>query len=142
LVVLVRKKNGDLCFCVEYGKLNDITEKDCFPLPRIDDTLDTLSGAMWFSMFDVKSGYWQVALHTDDKEKTAFSTGQGLWQFTFMLFGLCKAPATFERLMESVLRGPIYEAYEAYMTLSSSTARSRSISKSYGKYSRGSERPT
>jgi hypothetical protein len=114
-VVLVRKKNGDLRFCVDYRKLNDVTKKDCFPLSRIDDTLDTLAGAKWFSTLDLKSGYWQVALHPDDKEKTAFSTGQGLWQFTAMPFRLCNAPATFERLMESVLRGLIYDAYLVYL---------------------------
>ena len=63
----------------------------------------------------MKSGYWQVALHPEDKEKTAFSTGQGLWQFTVMPFGLCNAPATFERLMESVLRGLTYEACLVYL---------------------------
>jgi hypothetical protein len=73
-VVLVRKKNGELCFCVDYRKLN-VIKKDCFLLPRIDDTLDTLSGAKWFSTVDLKSGYWQVDIHPDDKEKTTFSTG-------------------------------------------------------------------
>jgi hypothetical protein len=101
-VVPVRKKNGELRFCVDYRKLNDVTKKDSFPLPRIDDTLDTLSGAKWFSTLDLKSGYWLVDVHPDDKEKTAFSTGQGLWQFTVMPFGLCNGPATFERLMETV----------------------------------------
>jgi hypothetical protein len=78
-VVLVRKKNGEHRFCVDYRKLNDITRIDCFPLPRIGDTLDTLAGAKWFSTLDLRSGYWQVDVHADDREKTAFSTGQGLW---------------------------------------------------------------
>jgi hypothetical protein len=98
-VVLVRKKTGDFRLCVDYRKLNDVTKRECFPLPRIDDTLDTLAAAKWFTTLDLKSGYWQVALHPDDKEKTAFSTGQGMWQFTVMPFGLCNAPATFERLI-------------------------------------------
>jgi hypothetical protein len=74
-VVLVRKKNGDLHFCVDYRKLNDVTRKDCFPLPRTDDTLDTLAGAKWFSTLDLKNGYWQVDLHPDNKEKTAKGYG-------------------------------------------------------------------
>jgi hypothetical protein len=97
-----------------YRKLNDVT-KDCFPLSRIDDTLETLAGAKWFSPLDLKSGYWQVDVHPDDKEKIAFSTGQGLWQFTVMPFDLCNAPATFERLMETVLRGLTYDSCLVYL---------------------------
>jgi hypothetical protein len=97
-VVLVRKKNGELRFCVDYKKLNNIKKEDCFPLHRIDETLVTLVGSKWFSTLDLKSGYWQVDVHPDDKEKAAFTTGQGVWQFTVMSFGSCYAPATFERL--------------------------------------------
>jgi hypothetical protein len=77
-----------------------MSEGKTSPLPRIDYTLDTLAGAKFSPTQDRKNGYCQVDLHPDDKEKTAFSMGQGLWQFTFMPFGLCNAPATFERFME------------------------------------------
>ncbi|GBM49180.1 Transposon Ty3-G Gag-Pol polyprotein [Araneus ventricosus] len=68
-------------FCVEYKKLNEITIKDSYPLPRADDTLDALKGSRWFSRLDLKSGYWQVEIQPEDREKTAFTTGQGFWHF-------------------------------------------------------------
>jgi hypothetical protein len=66
---LVKEKNGELRFCVDFTKLNDVTKKGCFPLPRIHDTLDTLAGAKWYPILDLKSGYWQVEVHPDDNEK-------------------------------------------------------------------------
>ncbi len=114
-VVLVTRKDGTTRFCVDYRKLNDVTKKDSYPLPRTDDTLTTLSGSVWFSTLDLKSGYWQVGFHPDGKEKTAFSTGSGLYHFTFMPFGLCNAPATFERLMEMVLKGLTWKTCLVYI---------------------------
>ena len=104
-IVLVKKKTGEWRFCIDYRKLNDITKKDAYPLPRIDDTLDLLSGAQYFATIDLASGYWQVSMDPADKEKTAVCTHQGLYQFTRMPFGLSNAPSTFERLMDVVLRG-------------------------------------
>lgn len=102
-VVLVRKKNDTWRFCVDYRRLNAVPKKDSYPLPRIDDALDYISGSCWFSSLDLRSGYWQVELAPEARPKTAFTLGQGLWQFRVMPFGLCNAPATFERLMERVL---------------------------------------
>ena len=104
-MLVKKKKDSTYRFCVDYQKLNEVTKKDSYPLPRIDDSLETLAGMQWFSALDMRSGYWQVELDQDAKEKTAFSAGCGLWQYIVMPFGLCNAPATFERLMEQVLVG-------------------------------------
>ena len=104
-VVLVTKKDGGTRFCVDYRQLNDATTKDAYPLPRIDDTLHMLAGKQWFATLDLASGYWQVTLSQEARVKTAFTTHSGLFQFRVMPFGLCNAPATFERLMDRVLQG-------------------------------------
>ena len=103
-VVLVRKKDQSLRYCIDYRRLNDVTQKDSYPLPNIQDCLDSLDGAKYFSSMDLCSGYWQVKLTEDAMDKTSFyGAGGGLWRFRVMPFGLCNAPATFERLMERVL---------------------------------------
>ena len=107
-VVLVTKKDGGTRLCVDYCRFNLATVKDAYPLPRIDDTLDMLAGKRWFSTLDLASGYWQVSLSPEARCKTAFATHWGLFQFKVMPFGLCNAPATFERLMDQVLQGLRY----------------------------------
>ena len=114
-VVLVKKKDGTTRFCIDYRKLNDITVKDAYPLPLIDQSLDHLAGAKWFSTLDLFSGYWQVTVNPNDRPKTAFATRHGLYEFSVMPFGLCNAPATFERLMERVLSGLQFDICLVYL---------------------------
>ena len=115
-VVMVKKKDGSLRFCVDFRQLNAATIKDAHPLPRIDDLLDALHGAKWFSTLDLKSGYWQVPIAEQDKEKTAFRTSSGqLFEFNQVPFGLCNAPATFSHLMDRVLAGLHWETCLFYL---------------------------
>lgn len=104
-MVLVRKKDGIVRWCIDCRKLNDCTRKDAYPLPRIDMCLDCLVGASIFSTMDLQSGYWQIVLEEKDREKSAFITKYGLFEYTKMPFGLCTAPSTFQRCMELIFRG-------------------------------------
>ena len=102
-VVLVRKKDGTLQFCIDFRRLNNCTKKDAYPLPRIDECLGCLNGSQFFSTMDFASGYWQVALNPDDREKTGFLTHQGLFEWIVIPVGLCNASTTCARLMEQCL---------------------------------------
>jgi transposase InsO family protein len=104
-IVLVKKKNGKIRPCVDYRKLNDLTKKDAYPLPRTQECLDAMSGSVIFSTLDMTSGYYQVPVKEQDRAKTAFVTKHGLFEFKTMPFGLTNAPATFQRIMELALRG-------------------------------------
>ena len=100
-VVLVRKKDGSLWLCVDYRRLNLKTVGDAYPLPRIQESLDALVGAQYFSTLDLASGYHQISMYPRNQHKTAFTTPFGLYEYTRMLMGLMSAPATFQRLMQA-----------------------------------------
>ncbi|KAE9118319.1 hypothetical protein PF010_g8269 [Phytophthora fragariae] len=114
-VVLVKKKDGEVRFCIDYRALNAVTRKDAYPLPRIDETLESLGGAVLFTTLDLRSGYWQIRVASADKEKTAFTTKRRLYQFKRMPFVLTNAPATFQRLMNSVLQGLTWPSCLVYL---------------------------
>lgn len=103
-IILVPKKEGGYRFCVDFRKLNGVTKKDAYPLPYVSAILDRLKGAKYLSSLDIKTAYWQVPMKETSKEYTAFTIpGRGLYQFTRMPFGLCNAPAVWQRLMDKVI---------------------------------------
>ena len=116
--VLVRKKDGGVCWCIDYRALNSVTVKDAFPLPCIEECLDTLAKAKYMSTLDLVSGYWQLEIDEADRHKTAFVTRYGLFEHVRVGFGLCNAPATFSRAMQAVLlcrQGLLWNYVLAYL---------------------------
>ena len=102
LAIFVDKKDGSLRMCVDYRQLNEVTIKNKYPLPRIDDLFDQLSGAKVFSKIDLQTGYHQLKIKKEDIPKTAFTTRYGLYEYTVMSFGLTNAPAFFMHMMNKV----------------------------------------
>ena len=114
-VVLVMKKGGEGRFCIDYRKLNSITKKDAYPMPRILDLIDQLGGSKFRSVMDLASGYWQIPVAKEDQEKTAFGTMKGAYEWLGMPMGLVNAPATFQRDMDLVLSGLTWDICLVYI---------------------------
>ena len=114
-VLMVPKKDGSYRFCVDFRGLNAVSEKSEYPLPRVDESLEAMAGACLFTTLDLAAGYWQVELNPADRAKTAFSTSSGHYEFVTMPMGLKGAPATFQRLMDLVMRGLKWETLLIYL---------------------------
>ena len=104
-LVVVTKKDGGIRLCIDYRRLNQVTKFDAYPTPRVEELLDQIGNAQFISTLDLAKGYWQVPLRVRVKEKTAFISPRGLYQFTTMPFGLSGIPAKFQQMMDFVLRG-------------------------------------
>jgi hypothetical protein len=102
--VLIRKRNGSVRWCIDYRALNEVTVKDVFPLPLVDDCLDNLASSVWFSKLDANSAYWQIWIKEEDRKMTAFITKYGLFEHVRKGFGLTGAPAIYARTISLVLR--------------------------------------
>ncbi len=116
-IVLMKKKDGGLRMCVDYRQLNSKARKDAFPLSRIEETLDALTGARWFSTLYLASGYNQVPVTEGDRPKTAFCTPFGLFEWNRMPFGLCSAPSTFQCLIERLFGDQRHQSLLLYLDI-------------------------
>jgi hypothetical protein len=114
-IVVVEKKNGKLRLCINYKELNEHTIIDKFPMPRIDEVFDSLTGAKWFSSLDAAQGFWQIKVREEDKPKTAFRTSRGLYQFITMPFGHANSPSTFQRAMNKIFVKEIEKFVHVYI---------------------------
>jgi hypothetical protein len=115
-ILVVRKADGSLRLCIDYRDLNEVARKDAYPIPRVDDTLDELKDASFYTHLDLAYGFWQVRLRDHDiHHKTAFQTPHGLMEWVAMPFGLCNAPGTFERMMNDILRDFLHKFVNVYL---------------------------
>ena len=114
-IVLVRKKSGELRMCCDYRKLNSFTRKYAFPIPRMEECIDALTGAKYFSALDLASRYHQVEMAEEDREKTAFTTPFGLYEWKRLPFGLANAPVHFSRLMQKVMSDHLFQILLIYL---------------------------
>jgi RNase H-like domain found in reverse transcriptase/Reverse transcriptase (RNA-dependent DNA polymerase) len=114
-VFLIPKPDGSTRFCVDYRKVNSLTARDVYPLPRMDECLDSLGEAKYFTTLDANTGFWQIEVHPDDRDKTTFSWHAGMYRFLRMPFGLVNAPATFQRAMDILLCEVRWEHVNVYL---------------------------